>query len=231
MQTRLLFTLLIILAAYEQSLAQETARYPMLTVKVSPLSLSDPLTSTFAPSLTYSFHPRWAIHLEYGFQFEALKVIDRTEGFLEDRYYEIRPEAQYMLPSLSDNRLYLALEGFYIPQRVTLSNGYVDFPGTGQAIFFDRAEGDRLTSGLVLKGGLLQPLGHHFLTEFFFGIGYRRRSIEVHDYQNARLGLEPFEEWFADPWTRPGVKHTVQLSLGFRLGWVLAWRKSLSVRL
>lgn len=201
--------------------AQETGFYPVLSAKVSPLSVLDPLTSTFAASLTFRPVPRLGLHFEYGWQYESLKLIDRnaTSGLINDRYYELRPEIQYFISFWKKQEIYLALEGFYIPHTFSLKHSYIRI--NYQDIRFDAADGNRFTHGLVLKGGVQFVINEYFLLEAFSGFGYRRREINIYNLVNPR---EDFvhDHHFPAPYAQPGVKHRIHLTFGFRIGGVLA---------
>lgn len=222
MKTRLLLAFLPVLTGGRLAAQQETARYPVLNVNVSPLSMADPLSSTFAPSLTYRFHPSWALHLEYGFQSLLLQDSNDSERRFNPRYREFRPEVRFYPAFAAETGGYIALEGFTSPMAYERRNDFIQLEN-GDALRYERAQVERNASGIILKGGTALIFDKGFILDLFAGLGYRYRFIRVFDLVNPTV--DPFftdRRFFPPPDTRPGTKHTLQLSLGFRFGWALA---------
>ena len=223
------FFVFLFLAASGQLSAQDAPRYPMLAVKISPLSMVDPLSSTFAPSLTYRFHPAWAVHLEYGFQSLLLQDSNDSKRRLNPHYWEFRPEIQYYPAFAEDIGAYIALEGFTSQMDYERRNDIIQL-NNGDDLRYDQAQVERNASGIILKGGATLLFDKGFILELFAGMGYRHRFIRVYDLVNPTIDTFFRDRRFFPPAdTRPGTKHTLQISLGFRLGWVLAWGKQPTV--
>lgn len=195
-------------------------------MKLSPLSAIDPLTSTFTAGISFRPVPRLGLHFDYGWQYEKLKLIDRTSELDNRQYYEVRPEVRYFVTYGEKEEVYLALEGFYIPYTFSRDNSYITLEN-GQDIRFDRADGNRLTHGLVLKAGVQFLIDEVLILEVFGGFGYRRREINIFNLVNPRNEpIDGFEEFFSDPYKHPGVRNRLHLSLGARIGGIVAGRKA-----
>jgi len=194
-----------------------------LQIRISPLSLIDPVTSVIQVGLQKQINKKLAASVDYGFKY--LSFYD-PYGRKNYQYSKSRVELKYFikLKNKSSAALvspYLAVEGLYLPQKFRKENEWI-FKDQ-KSYKYEYSNINRQVWVYNLKFGKEYTIREKFIFDKYIGIGIRKLTIT----QNA---FGEVESLYDEPVDMPsgssidwqdGIYYRPNFLLGFKVGYIL----------
>jgi hypothetical protein len=212
-----LFCILILLLTCRIAYAQDTLKYPKLIFKVAPLNFLDPLSFRSAQvGFEYRFAPKYSVDFSYG-QIFGKESLGNSKGTGFKAKSEIR---RY----LNNKRLrklsrYLALEGFY--HKVDYPSGSSFEDTVTATIYSEDYFIKKDLWGLNIKCGFEVCSVNRFIIDIFGGIGFRVKYVRHLDRARPEDEFHTVDVTAANVRDQEGKYAVFNLSLGFKIGYII----------
>jgi hypothetical protein len=212
------FGLILFASIFSQNIAAQ-GDFNNVQVRISPLSLLDPLTSSIHIGIQTDLFKRIAFSIDYGHKFTPTQLLNWNDNKFNRRYFEIRSEVKFFLEKRSQSATalpYVSVEAFYIPHHYRKYNGWIN---KGEDLFFySYADISNVVKGGALKIGMENKIGSKFLIDFYTGFGIRQVTVDHDAYDLVRI--EEYDRYFRSDKIE-GIVNKPHLSFGFKVGYLI----------
>lgn len=199
-------------------------QYNMFLVRIAPLNLFDPLTGVIQLGVENRLNRRIAISVDYGLKFDKLSFQHNGSERKDYRYSKDKVEVKYFLATslkkdINIDHFYLAVQGFYFPQKYRKYNDWLS--KNGKSYHYDISDINRKVMVVSFLAGAENTSGR-FVYDFYYGLGIRQMTIRHHTMGEIERTLyRPIEFSFHSVDQQEGVFYRPHISMGFKIGYII----------
>ncbi len=211
----------ILLISYNRCYSQEPKNSGTLGVYIAPLSLID-FKPRYRVGAEYSHNNKWVYSLDFGLGNYQMNYY-RLKKFLHINKYglfEIRPQVKFQFRNAKHNKLYFALEGFFVDYRFSVKDlFYIDYP-TNTKINFETADYHKIKTGYLIIFGEKRVFFNRLFYDFYIGLGIAHRYLDYYNIVNPTLNIEDEDRLFnVFDDTYESCKYVANMALGIKVGY------------